>query len=361
MQTARRPLLQPTELGLYCEQGGFFVDPWRPVEHAVVTHAHADHLARGCTHYLLARDGLAVARARLAQAAAVSTLEYGEPLDHSGVRISLHPAGHILGSAQIRIEHAGQSWVVSGDYKLEPDPTCAPFEPVRCHVFISECTFGLPIYRWPAPASVFREILAWWQGNQAAGRASLLYGYALGKAQRLIAGVAKIAQASGIELPGPIHTHAAVELLNEAYRSSGVELPPTLRMTAEEIGADWSRALVVAPPSVHGTAWTRQFGPSSSAFASGWMRLRSTRRRSAVDRGFVLSDHVDWPGLLSAIDASEAETVWLTHGSTATVARWLSERGRDAHVLATRYQGEPDDLESQPIADKSPALQEPEV
>ncbi len=357
MQIARTPLLQSTEYGLYCEHGDFFVDPWRPVERAVITHAHSDHLAWGCSHYLLAKAGFAVARARLARDASVDTLEYGEPLQIGGVRISLHPAGHILGSAQIRLQHMGRVWVVSGDYKLEPDPTCASFEPVPCHVFISECTFGLPIYRWPTPDSVFQQILDWWKDNHANGRASLLYGYSLGKAQRLIAGVAKTAQESQSSLPGSIHTHGAIEPLNECYRSSGVELPPTTRVSQADKSMDWSKALVVAPPSAHGTPWTRQFGPSSSAFASGWMRIRGTRRRRAVDRGFVLSDHVDWPGLMAAIDATGAETIYLTHGYTHAAARWLSERGLDAQTLATRYQGERDEAEPPPAEPPAPMTQ----
>ena len=208
--------------------------------------------------------------------------------------------------------------------------------------FISECTFGLPIYRWPAQQDVFAEIITWWQGNQAAGCASLLFAYALGKAQRLLAGLAATAGQSE-SLPGPIYTHGAVEAMNRAYRAEGIDLPATTYVAEARPGVDWSTALVVAPPSAHGTPWTRRFGPASTAFASGWMRIRGTRRRRAVDRGFVLSDHADWPGLLASIDATSAETVWLTHGYTAVVARWLREQGKDAHPIATRYEGERDD------------------
>ena len=246
----------------------------------------------------------------------------------------------------------GQVWVVSGDYKVEPDLSCQPFEPIRCHVFISECTFGLPVYRWPAPNDVFAEILRWWQANRSEGRASLLYAYALGKAQRLLAGLAATVGAEG-SLPGPIYTHGAVETMNRAYRATGMKLPATTHVAEAGPAVDWSTALVVAPPSAHGTPWARRFGPASSAFASGWMRLRGTRRRRAVDRGFVLSDHVDWPGLLAAIDATGAETVLLTHGYTAVVARWLREQGKDAHPVATRYEGERDDA-AEPAVDPSP-------
>jgi putative mRNA 3-end processing factor len=352
MNLDENSLLRVTDLGLYCEQGGFFIDPWRPVDRAIVTHAHADHLCPGCGHYLVARDSVFVARARLDESAMIEALPYGEPFDINGVRVSLHPAGHILGSAQISVEHHGQVWVVSGDYKAERDLTCEPFEPIRCHVFISECTFGLPIYRWPASSDVYAEILTWWQANRSEGRASLLYAYALGKAQRLLVGLAAATGADG-SLPGPIYTHGAVETMNRAYRATGVMLPATTYVAEAGPATDWSTALVLAPPSAHGTPWARRFGLASSAFASGWMRLRGTRRRRAVDRGFVLSDHVDWPGLLAAIDATGAETVFLTHGYTAVVARWLHEQGKDAHSIATRYEGERDDV-AEPAADPSP-------
>ena len=225
----------------------------------------------------------------------------------------------------MRLKHAGRVWVASGDYKVEPDGTCAAFEPIRCHRFISECTFGLPIYRWRPQREVLEGIAAWWRANRDAGRASVLYAYSLGKAQRAIAGLAAVL---GDELLGPIYTHGAVEAMNRAYRESGVALPPTTYAAEAGPRPDWSAALIVAPPSAHGTPWTRRFGPASTAFASGWMRIRGTRRRRSVDRGFVLSDHVDWPGLLAAIDATGAEGVWLTHGYTAVVARYLRERGR---------------------------------
>ena len=352
MNLDENPLLRVTDVGLYCEAGGFFIDPWRPVDRAVVTHAHADHLCRGSAHYLVARDGAFVTRARLDETADIRAVPYGEIFEINGVRLSLHPAGHILGSAQVRVEHRGQVWVVSGDYKIEPDQSCQPFEPIACHVFISECTFGLPIYRWPAPADVFADILRWWQSNRTEGRASLLCGYALGKAQRLLVGLAACAE--GEEgLPGPIYTHGSVEAMNRAYRATDIALPPTTYAGSAGPAAPWSTALIVAPPSAQGTPWARRFGPSSAAFASGWMRLRGTRRRRAVDRGFVLSDHVDWPGLLEAINATGAETVLLTHGYTAVVARWLREQGKDAHPVATRYEGERDDAPEQ--AENPPA------
>jgi putative mRNA 3-end processing factor len=327
--------LQLTAEGLYCAAGDFHVDPWKPVDRAVVTHAHADHSCWGCKAYLTSREGEHVLRTRMGGEAKIEAVAYGESVSFHGVRVSLHPAGHILGSSQVRIEHRGRVCVVSGDYKVEPDATCATLEPVRCHEFISESTFGLPIYRWPAQGTVFDEVNAWWRSNQAAGKASLLFAYALGKSQRLLAGLDPDI--------GPIYTHGAVEKLNRAYRETGVALPETTYAGAQSRGVDWSRAMILAPPPALGTPWARKFGPSSSGFASGWMQIRGARRRRSVDRGFVLSDHADWQGLLGAIDASGAETVWLTHGYTAVLARWLREHGRDARTIATHYQGERDD------------------
>ncbi len=343
MSATVKPLLQATGAGLYCERGGFFIDPWRPVDHAVITHAHADHLCRGCRNYLMARDGLAVARTRLGDDVSITTVAYGEQLELNGVHVSLHPAGHILGSAQVRLEHGASTWVFSGDYKTAADATCRQFESLACDVFISECTFGLPIYQWPKPEDVFADVVAWWEDNQAAGRASLLYAYALGKAQRLLAGIAQTA-ANTRGLPGSIYTHGAVEAMNRAYRREGIDLPSTIYVGDADPVNNWSAALVVAPPSAHATPWTRRFGPASTAFASGWMRIRGMKRRRTVDRGFVLSDHVDWPGLLSSITATGAETVWLTHGYTAVVARWLRENGKNAYPVELRYTEESEDV-----------------
>ncbi len=313
--------------GLYCPSGDFYIDPWRPVELAVITHAHADHARTGHAHYLAAADAQHVLRARLG-GIALQTAAYGERVSINGVTLSLHPAGHVLGSAQVRIEHGGQVWVVSGDYKLGPDPTCAPFEPQRCDVFITESTFGLPVYRWPAAAEVMAQVNDWWRANAEAGRASVLFCYAFGKAQRILAGID-----AGV---GPIVVHGAVEPLNAAYRASGVALPATHRVT-ELDKASLGRALVLAPPSAQGTPWLKRFGEYSDAFASGWMQLRGARRRRALDRGFVLSDHADWPGLNQAIDATGAQRVIVTHGEAAVMLRWLRERGLRAEGFETEY------------------------
>jgi len=251
------------------------------------------------------------------------------------VRVSLHPAGHILGSAQVRVEHRGEVWVVTGDYKTERDPTCAPFEPLRCHTLVTESTFGLPIYRWRPQAEVFAEIDDWWRTNVAAGRTSVLFAYALGKAQRLMAGVdASI---------GPILLHGAMSRFTRAYREAGVALPEARWADDASIKATKagrSRALVLAPPSAQGSSWMRRFDPSSTAFASGWMQIRGARRRQALDRGFAISDHADWDGLLATVRATGAERVWVTHGYSAVLARWLREQGLDASSVATRWEGE---------------------
>lgn len=262
-------------------------------------------------------------------------VEYGESVHLNGVRVSLHPAGHVLGSAQVRIEHGGEVWVVSGDYKTESDPTCAPFEPVRCDAFVTESTFGLPVYRWPAQGAVFADLDAWWRDNAAAGRASVVYAYSFGKAQRILSGIDATI--------GPIVCHGAVEALNRAYREAGVDLPETLLATAVADKASLRGAMVVAPPSAQGTPWLRRFGEHRDAFASGWMLLRGARRRRAVDRGVVLSDHADWPGLLAAIRGTGAQRIYVTHGYVPVMVRWLGEQGFDARPMESEYGGEQDD------------------
>lgn len=330
----RPPLLINTSAGLYCPAGDFYIDPWQPVPRAVVTHAHADHYAWGCEHYLVAAPGELVFRTRLGPEANLQPLPYGESLDHNGVRLSFHPAGHILGSAQIRVEHQGEVWVVTGDYKTEADRTCAPFELVPCHGLITEATFGLPIYDWQPQVRVFAEINHWWQQNAAEGRASVLYCYALGKAQRVLAGVdASI---------GPILTHGATERLNRAYRASRVKLPPTTYAMAAA-KTDLAHALILAPTSVRGTNWLNRFGNFSAGYVSGWMRIRGARRQRAVDRGFVLSDHVDWGALMATIKATGAQRIGVTHGYVPVVVRYLREQGLDAYGIETRFAGEVDD------------------
>jgi putative mRNA 3-end processing factor len=320
--------------GLYCPPGDFFIDPWRPVARAVITHAHADHARPGHGAYLASAVSDRVLRARLGADIALQGLAYGEAVTlGAGVRISLHPAGHVLGSAQVRVEHRGRVWVASGDYFVsgidgDVNATCTPFEPVRCDCFITESTFGLPIYRWRAQREVLAEINAWWQANADAGRASLLLGYSFGKAQRLLAGLDPAI--------GPIVVHGAVRPLNDAYRAAGVALPAT-RTIDELPRPELRRAIAIAPPAVQGSAWARRLGEAGDAFASGWMQLRGARRRQGVDRGFVLSDHADWPGLQRAIAATGAERVIVTHGYEAVMVRWLAQQGLRAGSFATAF------------------------
>jgi len=326
-------MLTVTQSGLYCPAAGIYIDPWSPVDRAVITHAHGDHARWGSRHYLASRAGERVLRTRLGTDASIELVDYGQPVDVNGVSVTLVPAGHILGSAQVRLEHRGEVWVVSGDYKTEPDPTCAPFEVVRCHTFVTESTFGLPIYTWRPQTEVFAELLDWWRDNAAEGRASVVYGYALGKAQRILAGVL------GAEI-GPIYTHGAVERLTQDYRDAGVSLPLTTPVVTMPRGTSFAGSLIVAPPSAAGSTWLRRFGNYSTAFASGWMRVRGARRRRALDRGFVLSDHVDWPSLMNTVDATGAECVWVTHGYREPVARYLEERGLRTSAIASQWEGE---------------------
>ena len=317
--------------GLYCPPGDFYIDPWRPVARAVITHAHSDHARLGHGHYLAAAPAEGVLRVRLGDID-LQTLPYGQAVSHHGVTLSLHPAGHVLGSSQVRLEHGGQVWVASGDYKVAPDRTCDPFEPVTCDVFITESTFGMPIYRWSPDDQIFADINGWWQRNADAGKASVLTCYSFGKAQRILSGVdASI---------GSIIVHGAVEPLNRAYRTAGVQLPPTRLVTEVVDKADLRRALVICPPSAAASPWIRRFGDCSTAFASGWMQLRGARRRGGYDRGFVLSDHADWPGLMSAIGATGAPRVIVTHGSIPVMVRYLGGQGLQAGSFETEYGGD---------------------
>jgi putative mRNA 3-end processing factor len=320
--------------GLFCVPGQFYIDPWQPVERAIITHAHADHARPGHVHYLAATSGATILKSRLGDIT-LDTLAYGERTVHNGVTISLHPAGHVLGSSQVRLEYKGEVWVVSGDYKLEADGTCDAFEPVACETFITESTFGLPIYRWQTQNSIFGDINEWWRRNGEAGRVSVLFCYSFGKAQRILNGIDNTI--------GPIICHGATETLNRVYREGGIPLPDTLSISDINDKAGFREALVMAPPSAAGSRWMRRFGDYSDAFASGWMLLRGARRRRAVDRGFVLSDHADWPGLMAAITATGARRVIVTHGHVDIMVRWLQENGFDASAFDTEYGTEEDD------------------
>jgi putative mRNA 3-end processing factor len=330
-------LIVATDRGLYCAAGDFHIDPWRPVARAVITHGHSDHARFGSEVYVCHQDTAPILRKRLGDVA-IETAAYGEILTRDGVELSLHPAGHVLGSAQVRVAHRGEVWVASGDYKLENDGVSAAFEPQRCHAFITESTFGLPIYRWRPQAEIMASINAWWRENAAAGRASVLYAYALGKAQRVLAHVDAAI--------GPIVCHGAIEPFNAIARAAGVALPPTRMATEIEDKREFTRALILAPPSAAASPWLKRFGDYSDALASGWMQVRGNRRRRGLDRGFVLSDHADWRGLLAAIEATGAERVFATHGSVGPLTRYLQERGLDAQALATAYGDEDDAAEA---------------
>jgi putative mRNA 3-end processing factor len=319
------PPLEIALNGIFCAAGDFYIDPWGPVQRAVITHTHAAHGHPGA--YLTAKPGKALLRARLGAEAEIQSLDYGEAINLGGVRVSLHPAGHILGSAQVRIEQAGEIWVVSGHYKLAPDATCPPFEPLHCHVFVTEATYGLPVFRWRAANDIRDAILAWWRANREAGRASLLFAHPVGKAQRLLSLLDN--------MPDPIYCHESIEVVNAIYREQGISLSQTAPANGE---GDWRRALILAPPSAHGTPWTRRFGPASTALASGWMRIRGARRRRSLDRGFPFSDHADWPDLLRAIAETRAERVWVTAGFRNPLARWIAEHGGSALAIEGRWE-----------------------
>ncbi|MGZ2258444.1 ligase-associated DNA damage response exonuclease [Roseobacter sp. A03A-229] len=326
-----------TDRGIYCAAGDFYIDPWRPVERALITHGHADHARYGHGHYMATHAALPVMRHRLGEINAQG-IGFGETVKIGDASVSFHPAGHVPGSAQIRVEVGGEVWVASGDYKVEDDGLSEAFEPQRCHHFITESTFGLPVFRWQPQTRVAQEINAWWAGCAAAGKTAFLGAYALGKAQRLLTLL-------NPEI-GPILTHTAVENTNAVLRAQGIALPDTIAATAEIDPKAHRGVLVLAPPSALGSAWAKKFGPQETGFASGWMQLRGVRRRRAGDRGFVISDHADWNGLLTSIKETGAEHIYVTHGYTDIFARYLTENGWSAEVVPTEFEGETLDAEA---------------
>lgn len=315
--------------GLYCTAGQFYIDPWRPVATALITHAHADHARPGMGEYYVTPETSAILDQRIPKRASTSIIDYKSELRLGGARVSFHPAGHILGSSQIRVEVDGWVTVVTGDYKRTPDPTCSPFEVLRCDELITEATFAYPVYRWPDPCAVAADICRWWEEQAAAGRNAVLGCYALGKAQRLLAELHR-------HTDKPVYLHDAMVELTELYRRLGAPMLPTIPV-AETRGARLSGALVLAPPAALATSWMRRLEPAQTAFASGWMQLRGNRRRRGHDRGFVLSDHADWPALLATIEQSGARVIRATHGASDVLVRLLRERGLDASVLRTDY------------------------
>lgn len=323
-----------TDRGIYCPAAQAYIDPWKPVDRALITHGHADHARSGMGHYLSTESAAPVIRHRLGEVS-LDMVRFGEERLIGDARISFHPAGHVPGSAQIRVEVDGEVWVVSGDYKVVDDGVSEPFEPVACHTFITECTFGLPVFNWPDPEDIARDMNAWWAANAAAGKFSICGAYSLGKAQRILGSLDP-------EI-GPILTHGAIETTNAVLRAQGIALPETVLVTPETDLKAYKGAFVLAPPAALGSAWAKRFKLASDAFASGWMALRGVRRRRSADRGFVMSDHADWAGLNTAIAATGAERVFVTHGYTSVFRRWLEEQGYDAGIVSTDYGADEED------------------
>lgn len=332
-------LLTFTSKGIYCAQADVYIDPWRPVDKALITHGHADHARWGNKYYLCHPLTAAIIRHRISPDLNIEEVGYGEVVSINGVNFSFHPAGHVIGSAQIRVEYKGEVWVASGDYKTEGDGLSTPLEIVPCHTFITECTFGLPVYQWKPQTRIFNELNQWWQENVANHQPSIIYGYSLGKAQRIIHHLD--------ENIGPIYTHGAVENINEVFRTEGIELKSTERITKNTDYSLLNEAIIVAPPSTQGSAWSKKIKNAVHATASGWMTLRGARRRSGVDKGFVISDHADWNGLNETIKSCGAERVIATHGYTNIFAKWLNSQGIEAITQETDFVGETLDQESE--------------
>lgn len=321
-------LLELTANGLFCPQGDFYIDPWRPVDRALITHAHSDHARWGSREYLCHEQTLPLLRLRLGEQS-YSSLPWGATLTHNGVQVSFHPAGHIIGSAQIRLEYKGEIWVASGDYKTVDDGLSGRFEPVRCHTFITESTFGLPVYRWQPQEIVYEQMRQWILENERNGRSSVLLAYSLGKAQRVLDAIGGLGRR--------IFVHGAIWNTHEVLRSMGIALPDVERITPETPKEWLKKAIVVAPPSADGSPWLKKFAPYATGVCSGWMQVRGNVRRRNADAGFVLSDHADWTGLLEAVEATGAGRVLVTHGFQSVFARYLTEKGLEAASLQTSF------------------------
>lgn len=320
-------LIELTKRGLYCAQADIYIDPWKSVSKALITHAHSDHARSGNGLYVAQEFCVPLLNLRLGKINAQG-VKYGEQMICNGVKISFHPAGHVSGSSQIRMEYKGEVWVVSGDYKLEDDGVCTPFESVKCHSFVSESTFGLPIYRWKDQYEVYNEINNWWKKNAADGIVSVIMAYSLGKAQRILKHLDQ-------EI-GKVIVHPAVGAMNESVREFTPDLPSDIIWNKELVASNYRNAILIVPPN-SAEAMLEMFNPISIAFASGWMSFRGGKFQVSAERGFTLSDHADWDSLNKAIDASEAEQVFITHGFTKPYVKWLREQGKNAFELETLF------------------------
>jgi putative mRNA 3-end processing factor len=321
-------LISFTDKGLFCEQGNFYIDPWKPVETAVITHAHSDHARSGHKNYLCQHQSKSLLRSRLGENE-YQSVGWDEPLTRNGVRVSLHPAGHIIGSAQVRVEYKGEVWVVSGDYKTINDGISGQFEPVRCHTFITESTFGLPVYQWKPQEIIYHEMRDWVLRNQSEGISSVFQAYSLGKSQRIIDAL------RGFE--GKIFVHGAIWQIQQALQNDGWKFPVAERMTADIPPDIRKGSIFIAPSPIEQTNVAKLIGPYRAAACSGWMQVRGNRRRGSADKGFVLSDHADWNGLLSAVKDTGAEKVFVTHGFQSVFSRYLNENGIAADEVKTIY------------------------
>jgi putative mRNA 3-end processing factor len=329
-------LLVLNENGLYCQKGDFYIDPWKPVKTAFITHGHSDHARNGHGHYYCVSTSIPILKHRLGSEINILGMNYAEKVILNDITISFHPAGHVLGSAQVRIDDGSDIWVVSGDFKRQFDPTCEPFEVVKCNTFITEATFALPIYRWPSTKDVIQEIYSWYQTNKSEGRASVLFCYALGKAQRLLAELQNF-------MDDPVFIHGALESLIQIYRESGIKILPTINATDQEKSFDFSDKLIIAPPSAHRSTWMRRFGNASTGFVSGWMTVRAQKTQGGYDKGFVLSDHADWYDLIKTINETGAKTIYVTHGKSDNLVRYIQEEmGLEAYSLKTEFQDQED-------------------
>jgi putative mRNA 3-end processing factor len=329
-------LIEFTNKGLYCPPGNFYIDPWVNVDKAIITHAHSDHAKVGSHHYLCHTATLPLLKLRLGNIA-VDAIEWNRSIDINGVKISLHPAGHIIGSSQVKVEYKNEVWVFSGDYKIEDDGISGIFEPVKCNVFITESTFGLPIYNWKPQLEIFDNIQKWVAGNHADGKTSVLIAYSLGKAQRVMQCIR--------ELGLKIFVHGAIWNVHQTLLNAGYDLPVVERVLPETPKENFKGNIVIAPPSADGTPWMKKFSPYSVGVCSGWMQVRGNVRRRNADAGFALSDHADWKDLLQAVKATYAEKVFVTHGFQSAFSRYLNENGIQAAEVKTEYGGEEEEQE----------------